>query len=58
MVGQNTVVFGAVAGAAAVAAGYDMYKKAQLNKVGGDHKRPISIGQVMQKFILVMSLPG
>ena len=33
MVGQNTVVLGAVAGAAAVAAGYDMYQKAQLNKV-------------------------
>jgi hypothetical protein len=33
MVGQNTVVFGAVAGAAAVAAGYDMYQKAQLKKV-------------------------
>ncbi len=60
MVGQNTVVFGAVAGAAAVAAGYDMYRKAQLNKVGAIefHRRPISIVIAIQQLMLVMSLPG
>jgi hypothetical protein len=33
MIAQNTVVLGTVAGAVAVAAGYDLHMKAQLDKV-------------------------